>query len=1491
MAILNSGLAKSSAAAGYEIDNSLRFDDGSSPLLRRTPTATGDRQKMTWSAWVKKCYQNQSEYKKLIHIGSGSDELGLLWFDADEFWFYYYTGSYVAYLKTNAKYRDPSSWYHFVVSIDSTQATASDRIKIYVNGEQVTSFATETYFAQNTNLPNVSGTAMDIGAYTASGIYFDGYFADFYFIDGSQLPASTFGELDSTTNMWKPLDSDDVKDAVTFGTNGFYQKYNSTELADSFNDSSSGDHTITANGDATNQRPQHHDVTANGDAHLVGPKVGTSLITSSVKADYLSVATVSGFDFGTSTNFTAEFWMNCGVQAASVACMIGSGNAGWGTGANLIRMSGSTGPGVEYFHYDGNGATAMLSSTSNVNDRKWHLVSVVRSSTTWYLFIDGTLEDTWTGTNPSTNLAYNGSVYFGKNGWDGTSGEWLGDFGPIRISNNARYTASFDLPTDVWTNDIDTLFLLQNGTDGTQTFTDASSETHTISVSGGMRWFAPKVGAGAMVFDGTGDEFSTASSTDFMYGLADFTHEAWIKPTAAGSSGGDLIIYTGTDSTGNNSTWLSIDENRKIQINAQYSDGGGWATSHTSTNAVDLNVWTHIVLLRQSLTFRIYINGVQDSTVGGNVDLSSTYGGRVGIGNQIGGPREFNGFIDSVRLSRLCRYPDGTTFTPSTTAFTDDINTALLLNADINQGTWAEDTSTGLAISTDSRIELDGTGDYLTVPDSSDWDFGSGAWTVEFWVRPDTLPAWTIPFAHSTEASGNGWYIAWDADSIQFFTASNTSQFDVSHGFSIGKWSHVAMSSNGTTLKAFVDGAEVASVSAATVQADSNTLRIGGIVAGYALDGSMDEIRISDSARYTAAFTPQTRGNPFVADANTKLLIHSDYTGGLGADSSGNYNNFSATNLVATDQCGDTPSNNFATMNPLDLSWSYPTGQPVGPPTLSEGNLKVSHKDGSNGYEQGRGTIAVQSGKWYFEALLTATSGTYQAFGIATTSTDSIRYWGGNLDTQWTYQNDGSTFNNNTQSSSDADTYTTGDIVSIAFDCDAGKIWFAKNNTWQGSGSPNPATGTDARYTNLATVIASDGNPVAPFALIYNTSSDWAINFGSDSSFFATKTAQGNQDGNSKGDFYYAPPTDYLALCTDNLSAPEIALPTDYFDTKLWTGDGTSGAMSTTGLSFQPDFFFQGLRGGSGGGARLTYDSVRGFGNDKEITTESNKIEGGENADEYGYVSGVTSDGVTYSQGSLGVSSGIVYYNTSGATYVSWNWKETPTAGFDIVSYTGTGVARTVSHNLGVVPSMIIVKDLSTAENWHVYHKDMNATPEDYYMELNTTLAGTDDVFAWNDTAPTSSVFTVGTKNGTNKDTDSFIAYLFADIEGYSKTGVYSGNLTSGSDGTFIYLGFKPALFMVKNLTSAYYDTQASDWLLWDNKRAPSLTGPPNYNANTENAWVNTNGNEATSQGHAIDFVSNGVKQRSSGGSQNETTQSYIYYAVASHPFKYSNAR
>ena len=143
-------------------------------------------------------------------------------------------------VKPTAQLRDPSAWYHIVLAVDTTQATAANRVKFYINGEHLTDITTETYPAQNLDTPIGDDVVHRVGvAPNASSSPFDGYLAEVYMINGTQLAASDFGELDSTTNQWIPLDSDDVKDAVTFGTNGFFQKYNSTELAASFADDAS----------------------------------------------------------------------------------------------------------------------------------------------------------------------------------------------------------------------------------------------------------------------------------------------------------------------------------------------------------------------------------------------------------------------------------------------------------------------------------------------------------------------------------------------------------------------------------------------------------------------------------------------------------------------------------------------------------------------------------------------------------------------------------------------------------------------------------------------------------------------------------------------------------------------------------------------------------------------------------------------------------------------------------------------------------------------------------------------------------------------------------------------------------------------------------------------------------------------------------------------------------------------------------------------------
>ncbi len=449
--------------------------------------------------------------------------------------------------------------------------------------------------------------------------------------------------------------------------------------------------------------------------------------------------------------------------------------------------------------------------------------------------------------------------------------------------------------------------------------------------------------------------------------------------------------------------------------------------------------------------------------------------------------------------------------------------------------------------------------------------------TFSFWYKKGEQADAQGIFSNHADSS-NRTYINFDLDNLQMFGkisgSTNVELITTAKYRDPSAWYHFVIAVDVTQVtasdrvKVYVNNVRETSFSTETYPAQNTDLplfsktnmHIGARFAtslGDYCDGYLADFYYIDGT----ALTPSSFAE---LDSDTNQWKPIEYTGSygtngfylkfqdsssLGDDSSGNTNDFTATNLVATDQMVDSPTNSFCTLNPLDMTWSYPTGQPIGPPTLSEGNLKSTKTSGSSGYEQSRGTIAVDSGKWYFEMLLVnAGSSNHQAFGICTTSTDSLRWWGGAKDTQWTCQNDGTSMNGD-GSDSGFLTYAAGDVMSCAFDVDAGKIWWAKNGTWGASG--NPATGANARYTNVATSMAADGNPVAPFNVLYSSSASEFFNFGADSSFAGAKTAQGNQDGNDKGDFYYEPPSGFLALCTDNLPDPEIALPGEHLDTVL----------------------------------------------------------------------------------------------------------------------------------------------------------------------------------------------------------------------------------------------------------------------------------------------------------------------------------------------------
>ena len=343
----------------------------------------------------------------------------------------------------------------------------------------------------------------------------------------------------------------------------------------------------------------------------------------------------------------------------------------------------------------------------------------------------------------------------------------------------------------------------------------------------------------------------------------------------------------------------------------------------------------------------------------------------------------------------------------------------------------------------------------------------------------------------------------------------------------------------------------------------------------------------------------------------------------------------------------------------------------------------------------------------------------------------------------------------------------------------------------------------------------------------------------------------------------------------------DIDKPSDYFETKLYTGN--AGTLNVTGLDFQPDWVW--IKNRTSDYTHGLYDSVRGAGSSKGIYSNTNEAEGTNSA--FQNLTSFNSDGF-----SLGSTSNTNVINTNSQNHVSWNWKAgtsftndasatgvgtidstgsvNDTAGFSIVSYTGnTTAGATIKHGLSTVPDVIICKarqDSGGAIEWVVYHKGIS-TPQNNTLTLNTNAAKVDRTIAWNDTAPTSSVFSVGTWVGTNAAVP-MIAYVFSEKKGYSKFGSYNGN--SNADGTFVYTGFKPAFVMVKMTNGA------DDWQILDNKR---------NTFNVMNEYLRPNSNGATTTNDVVDFTSSGFKQRSSFGSWNHSSYSYLYMAFAENPF------
>ena len=722
-------------------------------------------------------------------------------------------------------------------------------------------------------------------------------------------------------------------------------------------------------------------------------------------------------------------------------------------------------------------------------------------------------------------------------------------------------------------------------------------------------------------------------------------------------------------------------------------------------------------------------------------------------------------------------------------------------------------------------------------------------YTLSMWVKRGRATIedniWQVPFDSngSSQAGGNsGFYFKRYGAELQIdahISGGGTSTASIEIFRDPSAWYHIVLQNNSNVATVYVNNVLVTWTGAVTcfpLDNGTNETRIGSRNDGYyPFEGYIADVHLVDgSVVAPSSFaevdddTGQWVPKKYVGSygSNGFHLTFEDNSGTtattLGKDSSGNGNNFTPNNFsvasgAANDSVTDTPTNNFCVLNEATENLA---GSGVN--CLSDGNLKYT---GTLNNDNIVGTMSVSSGKWYYEVICGANPDKLIA---GWTTVDELSNWN---ESALIYYNSAGIRDGNSTMQWDTDvttslTFATNDVIGFALNLTDNELKVYENNS----------------LVSTITIPTDKGDT-------------WLPCVGDSSATDAICTVNFGQQG-----FTHTPPTGFKSLCTQNLPEPTIKNPSKYFNTGLYTGTGSSNAI--TGLGFQPDKVVVKMRTGTDDSDFQVFDDVRGankvlrWNNQETSDTQTTRF------------TSFDSDGFTVGTENI--------TNHSGRNFVYWAWKESASAGFDMVKYTGNGSSpRTVSHSLGVVPEIMMIKNMETnSTRWVVGNKTMDA---DENMFLNSVDDDENLNDFWASTRPTSSVFTVADDNEVNKSGEEHIAYLWASVEGMCKVGTYTGN--GNNHGSFVHMGFRPSFFLVKNTN----DNAA--WMLYDDARGENPNNPyivpSGYNDMIELNDVD------------LDIVSNGIKFRYAHNNTNytENGSAYIYLAMARSPFKYANAR
>ena len=1574
------------------IDGSLKFDDGLSQYLNRTPSSSGNLTSWTFSFWIK---LNKVDGQRQIlsnYVDSSNDSLikinsnGYL-----EIW-NYRSGAYKTQYISNARFRDTSGWYNFVISCNG-----STSLSVWANGVALT-FSTSNG-PDGTDWLFNGTNSHQIGRYNTTANS-DFQLTQVNWIDGQALGPEYFGFTDPLTNTWRPKKFNQFTDPIATQYSGastltwddspigsIYTLSNGNKTATAggggsgypnadvwsiaipadstyawtlditngdstggwyFTDSqtASGTHADERGGNSLGMRPGethagYHGTfaTANGgssgqdkismpgaspgpgfarvDFVVYRPASGTGKVW--VKNNGSS-SWVGGGD-PSNTSSTPSFIIPDGTTyfgltfydrstADQIATFEGDGSIQQKTGGNsfYLPMDGNSpigqdksGKGNDYtpVNFGGSvaldnpqvsGAKPILNTTQGgtqatvgvfgSRNNVGYAVTVYDDGGGNKYYIDGVKQATLNGLIRGATYTFD------------TSDSTLGSTHPFRLSATSAHgteytngvaaitgaattiTIPYDAPeslyyyctahsgmgssiTGITTNEkladqyasncVLALPLIGVSTDVSASIA-CTMTNNSVTSNGDAAASSDKSNfyAGSFEFDGTGDYLNLDIGSGGL-GSGDFTIEFWSNSDTTSGQRGQFQLSPTSGGLAGATTALSV-----------YQNGTGFYRMYVNDTASadsivpnDLNKWNHFAVVRSGSTQKMYVNGIESLSASSTIDYTTAR--YLCIGGYYSTSYLWDGYIQDFRIYKgVAKYTSNFVVSSPSPDILPDTPSGV-------------SGSSKLTKITDGAVTFDGTGDYLSLIDNNDFNISTGDWTIEGFLYAKS-PSTTSVFLNKRSNGSTYQWIAVALVSGQFsvYATSNGSSWDIISGTPFGtavanKWHHWAIVRNGNTFTGYLDGVgKVLATSSSSISKDTADLHIGSDTDGTSFSGFLSNVRIiKGTALYTKNFTPPFA--PLTNVTNTILLCCQSNISAITA----------AVSPVTITTTGNAAATTF---NPFNTDINTVRGQETGYATLNplnniteatfaDGNLKVTTKNAASHYGTHTSTLSMSSGKHYAEVTVESTQG-YPAFGVCDVeSAFTDTSWIGGLNPAISYYgNNGKKYVNGASAATYGSSFGAGNTIGIAVDLDNLTVEFFKDGVSQG----------------VITGLTDDTEYFFGGSEFDAGSGVFLWNYG-------------------QKPFKFAPPDGFQPLNTANLRPVKVISRPDQF-VGLTTYTGSVSPQTVGGINFTSDLIW--IKSRTHTGWNILQDSVRGFG--KILFSNHTNAEVG-NANDL--ISDVSSTGFSVNTNYAGGTDTATTTTSGTNSYVGWCWKaggnkntfnvddvgyasaaaagitEGTNAltgasvgtkqGFSITKHavSGASVPYTVGHGLSEAPTFIVWKSLSSS-NWVVYHASTGNQSRTYLNLTNTASSG--EAYL-NNTSPSSTVITMGSSG---EFTGDMIIYSWHDVPGLQKFGSYIGNGTA-DDGSFVELGFRPAIILIKRTTSG---SGGFNWTINDSERGK-------YNPNGTALFPNLANIESTNDEYEIDFLSNGFKLRSTTpDSTNVSGQTYIYAAWAEAP-------